>query len=190
MKKVSSIIIVFLLALSLGACGQSGNTRQNNSDSDSNTVEETVEETADVTEEEAEDMTQEKNTSNASDISFDFETRSVTLNSGYEMPINGIGTYNLLDNVAVSSVSEALSRGVRLIDTASIYHNEAEVGEAVRNSGIPREEIFVTTKLYPNQFDDPEKAIDESLERLDIEYIDLMLLHHPGDSDGKSSGRG
>lgn len=179
MKKISSIIIVFLLALSLAACGQSGNTRQNNSDSDSNTVEET----ADVTEEETDDMDQEKGASNVSDISFDFETRSVTLNSGYEMPINGIGTYNLLDDVAVSSVSEALSRGVRLIDTASIYHNEAEVGEAVRNSGIPREEIFVTTKLYPNQFDDPEKAIDESLERLDIEYIDLMLLHHPGDGD-------
>lgn len=163
MKKVSSIIIVFLLALSLAACGQSGNTRQNNSDSDSNRAKE---ETADVT-----------------DISFDFETRSVTLNSGYEMPINGIGTYSLLDDVAVSSVSEALSRGVRLIDTASIYNNEAEVGEAVRNSGIPREEIFVTTKLYPNQFDNPEKAIEESLERLDIEYIDLMLLHHPGDGD-------
>lgn len=115
---------------------------------------------------------------------FGIETsKTVLLNSGYEMPINGIGTYSLLDEVCIASVSEALSRGVRLIDTAYMYHNEAEVGEAVRNSGIPREEIFVTTKLYPNQYKDAANAIDEALERLDIEYIDLMLLHHPGNYD-------
>ena len=114
---------------------------------------------------------------------FDFEKRNVKLNSGYEMPINGIGTYSLLGDTCVDSVSEALKRGVRLIDTAYMYHNEAEVGEAVRNSGIPREEIFVITKLYPNQFADPEKAINEALEKLDIQYIDMMLLHHPGTND-------
>lgn len=114
---------------------------------------------------------------------FDFEKRTVKLNSGYEMPINGIGTYSLLGDTCVDSVSEALKRGVRLIDTAYMYHNEAEVGEAVRNSGIPREEIFVITKLYPNQFADPGKAINEALKKLDIQYIDMMLLHHPG-TDG------
>ncbi|MCM1468105.1 MAG: aldo/keto reductase [Alistipes sp.] len=114
---------------------------------------------------------------------FDFETKTVMLNSGYEMPIYGIGTYSLLDDVCVSSVSAALERGVRLIDTAYMYHNEEAVGEAVRNSGIPREEIFVTTKLYPNQFADPEAAIEQALEKLDIGYIDLMLLHHPGEGD-------
>ena len=67
-----------------------------------------------------------------------------------------------------------------------MYHNEAEVGEAVRNSGIPRSEIFVITKLYPNQFSEPEKAIDEALEKLDIQYIDMMLLHHPGTNDVKA----
>lgn len=117
------------------------------------------------------------------DSSFDFETRTVTLNSGYEMPIYGIGTYSLLDEVCADSVSEALDRGVRLIDTAYMYHNEESVGEAVRSSGIPREEIFVTTKLYPSQFAAPEAAIDEALEKLDIGYIDLMLLHHPGEGD-------
>ena len=117
---------------------------------------------------------------------FDFETKTVLLNSGYEMPLNGIGTYSLTDEVCVESVSSALEKGVRLIDTAYMYHNEAEVGEAVRNSGIPREEIFVTTKLYPNQFDEPEKAIDEALEKLNIGYIDLMLLHHPGTNDVKA----
>ena len=117
------------------------------------------------------------------DISFNFETKTVTLNSGYEMPIYGIGTYSLLNEECVNSVTTALENGVRLIDTAHMYHNEESVGEAVRNSGIPREEIFVITKLYPDQFANAEAAIDEALEKLDIEYIDLMLLHHPGSND-------
>ena len=114
---------------------------------------------------------------------FNFETKTVKLNSGYEMPLNGIGTYSLLGDTCINSVSEALKRGVRLIDTAYMYNNEEEVGEAIRNSDIPRSEIFVTTKLYPNQFSDPEKAIDEALEKLNVGYIDLLLLHHPGDGD-------
>jgi diketogulonate reductase-like aldo/keto reductase len=64
-----------------------------------------------------------------------------------------------------------------------MYHNEESVGEAVRNSGIPREEIFVITKLYPNQFSNPKAAIEEALKKLDIGYIDMMLLHHPGTGD-------
>lgn len=122
----------------------------------------------------------------AAECVFDFEKKTVTLNSGYEMPLNGLGTYSLEDDMCVSSVSEALKRGVRLIDTAYMYHNEEEVGRAVRDSGIPREEIFVITKLYPNQFSEPEKAIDEALKKLDIEYIDMMLLHHPGTDDVKA----
>ena len=130
----------------------------------------------------ANDMTDAAQTS-ANDVSFNFETKTVTLNSGYEMPIYGIGTYSLLDEECITSVLTALENGVRLIDTAYMYHNEESVGEAVRNSGIPREEIFVTTKLYPNQFANAESAIDEALKKLDIEYIDLMLLHHPGSND-------
>ena len=114
---------------------------------------------------------------------FDFETKTVPLNSGYQMPINGLGTYSLTGETCVTSVTAALERGVRLIDTAHIYGNEAEVGRAVRASGIPREEIFVITKLYPNQFANAEDAIDEALQKLDIGYIDLMLLHHPGTGD-------
>jgi diketogulonate reductase-like aldo/keto reductase len=116
-------------------------------------------------------------------ISFNFETKKVLLNSGYEMPIYGIGTYSLTGDTCVESVTAALNSGVRLIDTAYMYHNEESVGEAIRNSGIPREEIFVITKLYPSQFSDPEAAIEEALDKLDIEYIDMMLLHHPGDGD-------
>lgn len=117
------------------------------------------------------------------DISFNFETKTVTLNSGYEMPIVGLGTYSLLDEVCVTSVSESLKAGGRLIDTAYMYHNEESVGQGVRESGVPREEVFITTKLYPNQFANAENAINEALEKLDMEYIDLMLLHHPGDYD-------
>ena len=135
---------------------------------------------------EIEPFTAEEKEKETARRSFDFEKKTVKLNSGYEIPLNGIGTYSLEGDTCVKSVSEALKRGVRLIDTAYMYHNEEEVGEAVRNSGVPREEIFVTTKLYPNQFSDPEKAIDEALEKLDIEYIDLMLLHHPGTDDVKA----
>ena len=117
---------------------------------------------------------------------FNFKKKKVKLNSGYDMPLNGIGTYSLEDDVCVKSVSEALKRGVRLIDTAYMYDNEKEVGKAVRESGIPRKEIFVTTKLHPDQYDNPEKAINDSLKRLDIGYIDLLLLHHPGENDVKA----
>lgn len=115
--------------------------------------------------------------------SFDFETKTVTLNSGYEMPINGLGTYSLLNQECIDSVTAALENGVRLIDTAYMYHNETEVGKAVRESGVPREDIFVMTKLYPSQYADAANAIDEALNKLDIGYIDLLLLHHPGAND-------
>ena len=119
--------------------------------------------------------------------SFDFEDRSVMLNSGYEMPIMGLGTYSLDHDTCVNSVKALLQNGGRLIDTAYMYGNEDAVGEGVRQAmeeyGIPREEIFVITKIYPSQFGDPEAAIDMALEKLDIGYIDMMLLHHPGNGD-------
>lgn len=111
---------------------------------------------------------------------FNFETKTVLLNSGYKMPIVGIGTYSLSHDVCVKSVTEHLKAGGRLIDTAFIYHNEKAVGQGVRQSGVPREEIFVITKLYPSQFANAEAAIEEALKKLDLGYIDMMLLHHPG----------
>lgn len=114
---------------------------------------------------------------------FDLENGTVRLNSGYDMPVAGLGTYSLSYDECMASVSALLENGGRLIDTASIYGTEESVGKTVRNSNVPREEIFVTTKLYPNQFSDAEAAIDKALETLDIEYIDLMLLHHPGTND-------
>ena len=109
---------------------------------------------------------------------------TVRLNSGYEMPIAGIGTYSLHNDTCVNSILSALEQGVRLIDTAYMYGNEEEVGEAIRKSKVPREEIFVITKIYPGeQFQNPEKAIQDALDKLDIGYIDMMLLHHPGAND-------
>ena len=121
---------------------------------------------------------------------FDFENRTVLLNSGYTMPILGLGTYALDHDTCVNSVMALLESGGRLIDTAYMYGNEEAVGEGVRRGmeeyGIPREDIFVITKIYPNQFNDPEAAIDMALEKLDIGYIDMMLLHHPGANDVKA----
>ena len=114
---------------------------------------------------------------------FDLESGTVLLNSGYTMPIMGLGTYSLSDEECYASVAALLEAGGRLIDTAYMYHNEAAVGRAVRDSGVPREEVFVITKLYPTQFADADAAIDAALEKLDIGYIDLMLLHHPGAGD-------
>lgn len=107
----------------------------------------------------------------------------VTLNNGVVMPANGLGTYSLTGQVCLDSVGAALASGVRLIDTAYMYGNEAEVGRAVRESGVSREEVFVTTKLYPSQFSEAEAVIEEALGKMDLGYIDLMLLHHPGTGD-------
>lgn len=119
-------------------------------------------------------------------VVFNFETKTVKLNSGYEMPLNGLGTYSLTGDECYNSVKSALEAGVRLFDTAYMYNNEEEVGRAIRDSRISREDIFVITKIYSTQYDNPEEAIDMALEKLDIDYIDMMLLHHPGDGDVKA----
>ncbi len=104
------------------------------------------------------------------------------LNNGIKIPIFGLGTY-LNDNgrQTIDSILYALEIGYRHIDTAAMYENEMEVGEAVRESGIPREEIFVTTKLWNSEhgYDNTIKAFHRSLERLGLDYIDLYLIHWP-----------
>ncbi|MDE6523029.1 MAG: aldo/keto reductase [Muribaculaceae bacterium] len=111
---------------------------------------------------------------------------TIRLNSGYNMPIIGLGTYSLTGDVCVNSVKSAIKAGFRKIDTAHMYGNEVEVGRGVRESGVAREEIFVATKIYPTQYDNPEAAIEECLRKLDLGYVDLMLLHHPGTNDVKA----
>lgn len=107
----------------------------------------------------------------------------ITLSSGYTMPVLGLGTYSLHGDECVNAILSAIKLGYRKFDTATFYGNEEEVGEAIRRSGVPREEFFICTKLYPNEFGRAEESIEASLARLNIGYVDLMLLHHPGDND-------
>ncbi len=113
---------------------------------------------------------------------FDLERGVVLLNSGYEMPVLGIGCFMLSNEQAENSVYWALRDGYRLIDTARIYGNEAGVGRGIRRAieegFVTREEIFVTTKMWTSDFDNGDAAVDASLERLGLDYIDLMILHH------------
>lgn len=115
-------------------------------------------------------------------------TTSVELSNGLRMPQIGLGVYLVTDIAACeASVDSALHAGYRLIDTAYAYRNERAVGRGIRSSGVPREEIFLTTKVWPSQYgyDKTRAAIADALERLDTEHIDLMLLHQPvGDVDG------
>ena len=101
-----------------------------------------------------------------------------TLNSGVKMPMAGIGTFLLTPDEAENSVAHALKDGYRLIDTANAYVNEKAVGRAIRKSGVDRSEIFLETKLWPS-FYEQEDAVDKTLERLDTDYIDLLLIHQP-----------
>lgn len=118
----------------------------------------------------------------------------ITLNSGYKMPMLGIGTYLLSDSQAENSVYWALKDGYRLIDTARIYGNETGVGRGIKKAidegFVTREEIFVTTKMWTSDFNNPDEAIDASLRRLGLDYIDLMILHHSQPSNDVTAYKG
>lgn len=101
-----------------------------------------------------------------------------TLNNGIKMPMAGIGTFLLTPDEAETSVLSALQCGYRLIDTANAYVNEKAVGRAMRKSGIPRDKIFLETKLWPS-FYEQEDAVEKTLQRLGTDYIDLLLIHQP-----------
>jgi len=111
----------------------------------------------------------------------------VTLNSGYTMPVIGLGTWALSDDQAEASVYAALKTGMRLIDTARYYGNEVGVGRGIRRAideGIVmREEIFVTSKIMPGDYDRASQGINNSLQDLGLDYVDLMLIHQPGWND-------
>lgn len=108
--------------------------------------------------------------------------QKVTLNNGVEMPILGFGVYQVPDlDECERSVSQAIEAGYRLIDTAAIYMNEEAVGNAVKKSDVPREEIFVTTKLWISDagYESTKKAFERSLRKLQLDYLDLYLIHQP-----------
>lgn len=114
--------------------------------------------------------------------------KTVKLNSGYEMPVAGLGTWTLTGEICENAVYSALKTGVRLIDTAKYYGNEAEVGKAIQRAIAEklctREEIFVTTKIVPWS-PDPAADMEDSLEKLNVDYIDLCLLHQHGSGDDR-----
>ncbi|WP_279066793.1 aldo/keto reductase [Alistipes finegoldii] len=103
------------------------------------------------------------------------------LNNGVEMPVLGFGVYQVEETVCEQCVCDAIAAGYRSIDTASAYLNERAVGRAIRRSGVPREELFITTKLWVQDagYESAKRAFAKSLERLQLDYLDLYLIHQP-----------
>ena len=103
------------------------------------------------------------------------------LNNGVEMPVLGFGVYQVGETVCEQCVRDAIAAGYRSIDTASAYLNERAVGRAIRRSGVPREELFITTKLWVQDagYESTKRAFAKSLERLQLDYLDLYLIHQP-----------
>lgn len=105
----------------------------------------------------------------------------VTLNNGNQLPQLGLGVYKVGQDIGVELVKAAIEVGYRRFDTAALYDNEFEIGAGIRQSGLPREDVFVTTKIWNDRhgFENASEAIDESLARLNIGYVDLLLIHWP-----------
>lgn len=195
MKILKCVIPIAVCAL-LVSCGTSNSSSSDvvlsneniatevNTTTAGNTATSTSAESKNEVDSQGEEISQDNE--NTSEITgyptFDFETKTVTLNSGYEMPILGIGCFSLSQEEAENSVYWALSDGYRLIDTARIYGNEEAVGRgiqrAIDDGIVTREEIFITTKMWTSDYDNGEEAVQASLERLGLDYIDLMILHH------------
>lgn len=104
--------------------------------------------------------------------------QTIKLNNGIECPVIGLGTFMLSPADAQNSTREALKMGYRLIDTANAYINERAVGRGIKESGIDRKEVFLSTKLWPSEYENPN-AVDETLERLGVDYVDLLYIHQP-----------
>ncbi|MEU5412764.1 aldo/keto reductase [Streptomyces clavifer] len=104
-----------------------------------------------------------------------------TLNNGVQMPLLGFGVFQIPDDQAQQAVEAALEAGYRLLDTAAAYENERAVGRAVAASGVPRDELFITTKLWIQDYgqDSAKRAFDRSLDRLGLDHLDLYLIHQP-----------
>ena len=103
---------------------------------------------------------------------------TIKLNNGITCPVIGIGTFMLTPADAQNSVREALKMGYSLVDTANAYVNERAVGRGIKESGLKREDVFISTKLWPSEYEN-ENAVDETLERLGVDYVDLLYIHQP-----------
>lgn len=189
MKKICSIIAILIFCMAFAGCSQTGGQSatdtgeeisQSRNDNEVNASVETPQE--DSSSAESGDAGQPTEDFADMNTEFDLEKGTVRLNNGIEMPILGIGTFRLSDEQAENSVYWALRDGYRLIDTARIYGNEVGVGRGIQRAidegFVTREEIFVTTKMWTDDYDDGDSAIENSLNRLGLDYIDLMILHH------------
>lgn len=189
MKKIYSIIAILIFCMAFAGCSQTGGQSatdtgeeisQSRNDNEVNASVETPQE--DSSSAESGDAGQPTEDFADMNTEFDLEKGTVRLNNGIEMPILGIGTFRLSDEQAENSVYWALRDGYRLIDTARIYGNEVGVGRGIQRAidegFVTREEIFVTTKMWTDDYDDGDSAIENSLNRLGLDYIDLMILHH------------
>jgi len=112
---------------------------------------------------------------------------NIIINS-VSIPKVGLGTYKLTGYEGIKSIEDALQIGYRHIDTAQVYNNEQETGKAVRNSKIGREKIFITTKVWPSDFNNLLSIVEESLSKLKTDYVDLLLLHWPSDEESNKIG--
>ena len=193
MNKRWFITGVFVLCLLLAGCaqtqggsetgnGQSTGQTETASTQEAESISPESESVTDVTDSKGDiEIPTESDTAEGYPV-FDFESKTVTLNSGNEMPILGLGMFSLSNEQAENSTYWALKAGFRLIDTARIYGNEAAVGRglqrAIDEGIVTREEVFITTKMWTSDFSNGDAAIDASLERLGVDYIDLMILHH------------
>ena len=181
MKRISIGLFLLLIAGVLAGCAGVNSNSDSNQSENSNTQTSGIISNTEMPTDTTDALPD--NSSASTDIGvFDLEKGTVLLNNGQTMPILGIGTYRLSQNEAENSVYWALRDGYRLIDTAHIYGNEEGVGKGIKRAIseglVTREEIFVTTKMWTSDYDDGENAIEESLRRLDLDYIDLMILHH------------
>lgn len=183
MLKKYSILFIFMFCLIFTGCGNGGTSENSsfNADTEQKEKDQTSADNA------APDNTEDSDKSLAGEQKtgypvFDFQEKTVTLNSGYEMPILGLGMFSLSDDEAENSTYWALKSGFRLIDTAKIYGNEAAVGRglkrAIDEGIVKREDVFITTKMWTSDFDNGDAAVDASLKQLGVDYIDLMILHH------------
>ena len=206
MKRILTLVLIFVLGLTLVACNGGQGNDQNNSTtpntesqtpdtstdsdpSDTNNSDGTTD-TTDPSNPTPENQVEAPGAgpADASNITSVGGVPLVTLNNGVEMPRFGLGTQiqklengdlGILNETTRASVEAALKSGYRHLDTAHGYMNERGVGMGIKDSGVPREEIWITSKLWPSEYADAYNAIDQMLERLGVEYIDLLYLHHP-----------
>lgn len=185
-----SLLLAVIMCLPLAACGS-------NTAADSNVPAQAVQsitaESTPSSEEDSESVSVPVNgAASISNISSFADVPLVTLNNGVQVPQPGLGTQiqrlesdssesgrKLLNDTSHDAVVAALQAGYRHLDTAHGYFNERGVGQGIIDSGIPREEIWATSKLWPSEYGNAAQAIDDMLERLQLEYLDRIYLHHP-----------